>query len=83
MDMNKIDELVEKRVSGDFEDPIGFDQYIALFVELLGDDEAEVLNFINNATEKQGMVLYEAYEEIVRQGELMGKNVSEQELKSA
>lgn len=81
--MNKIDELVEKRVSGDFEDPIGFDQYIALFVELLGDDEAEVLNFINNATEKQGMVLYEAYEEIVRQGELMGKNVSEQELKSA
>lgn len=65
MDMNKIDELVEKRLAGDFEDPIGFEQYIALFVELLGDDEAEVLNFINNATVKQGMALYEAYEEII------------------
>ena len=33
MDMNKIDELVEKRLAGDFEDPIGFDQYIALEVK--------------------------------------------------
>ena len=33
MDMNKIDELVEKRLAGDFEAPIGFDQYIALEVK--------------------------------------------------
>lgn len=65
MDMEIINNLANRRADGEFEHPIKFDEYIASFVEALGDNVEEVIELVENSTKEQQWVMYEVYEEIM------------------
>lgn len=57
--------LIDRRNSGEFEDPIGFEEYLQSLVDCLGDDERQIEEFIKTEESEYVYALSEAYEEII------------------
>lgn len=64
MNKKEICSLIDRRFAGEFEGPIGFDEYIELIVECF-DNESEVEEFIKTQEFDYVCALSEAYEEIM------------------
>lgn len=66
IDIERVNELADRRADGEFEHPTLFHEYINSFVEALGDDAEEVIKLVEDSTQKQQWAIYEAYEEIMQ-----------------
>lgn len=65
MRRKELYKLIDRRNSGEFEDPIGFEEYLQSLVDCLGDDERQIEEFIKTEESEYVYALSEAYEEII------------------
>jgi len=64
VDTEKYNQLLEERKALHVNDPI-VDEYYDKMVEALGDDEQDIIDFINSLDDNTKMWIEEIYEEVV------------------